>query len=432
MTLNDRFAMSVATSRQVRFSTLAQNLRDPVIAGMMRMALADGNMLSLAAGFTDNEALPVQLVREIVDDLSVRPEGREALQYGMSQGSPVLREETLRFLSRYPGESGLAEEDPAHLMITNGSQQALYLAIQVLCDPGDIVLVEAPSYFVFLELLHGLGVQARSIPSLPDGRPDLPGLAAMLRDFSAKGEISKVKALYFNGYFANPSTRCYNREDKVGLLETVAAADESIAVIEDGAYRELAFDGPGDVPTITSLAESEGLPVMYTGTFTKPFATGIKVGYALVRDENWRRNLLRVKGHQDFGSSHFMQAILAEVLRRDLYEPHLQSIRAHYESKMKTLDQALREGGLASAGWKWTAPKGGLLMWIEGPEGTDTRIDEPFFKAAWERKVMYVPGNLCHAEGGLHHCVRLSFGALPEARLAEAGHRFAEAALVTA
>jgi 2-aminoadipate transaminase len=403
---------------------------DSVITRLMAEKLANPQMLSLAAGFTDNRVLPVELVREATARLDA-VEGVTHLQYGMNRGRPALRGEVVKLLKSYPQEEQL-DLGSEEVIITNGSQQGLYILVQMLCDPGDIVLVECPSYFVFLELLKGLGVRAVSIPCNDSGRIDVDGLQALLHILRGSGELPRVRMLYLMGAFANPSTRCLEEEDKIRLADVMKKLDHPVPVVEDMAYRELYFDKPWPARSILSLEEWRDYPVVYAGTFTKPFATGLKVGFLASRNEEILTTVAKIKGHQDFGTAHYNQAIIEEVLRAGEYHRHLQSIRGHYRRKRDLLEQALQEHGLSSAGWIWDQPMGGLLLWARGPKGTDTRIGSDFHKACIGHKILYVPGDLCFAEGAPCNSVRLSFGALEGEAIPEAARRFCDAALQVA
>lgn len=411
-----------------RLSQLGRRVaaHEPVITRLMTDALARPNLLSLAAGFTDNAVLPGDLVAESVQRLEKRQPVNAHLQYGMNQGRPELRAQVCRMLASYPGEADLGIT-PEQILISNGSQQTLYMSAQLFCDPGDIVLVEAPSYFVFLELLTGLGLRPRSLPTTADGRIDFDRLRSLFEVWETTGELRHVKMLYYMGVYANPSSRCWLEEDKRELGRFVRSLPTALPVIEDMAYRELFFRTPWPARSILSLPEWEGLPTLYTGTFTKPFATGLKVGFAVSRGD-WIANLARIKGHQDFGTSHFTQAVIEDVVREGLYDAHLATVRPHYAEKMQALDEALREAGLRELGWHWQTPQGGLLMWAEAPKGFDTSLDSPFCQACLDHNVIYVPGDLCFAEGSPRNAVRLSFGVLDLPDLREAAHRFTSAA----
>ena len=172
---------------KLAYSRMGNQIADPVITQLMVEALSKPDLLSLAAGFTDNHVLPVNLVNNVVSNLSRNTENTEYLQYGFNQGRLLLRKLTGQFLATYTGEAG-KEFNPEQMLITNGSQQALYLAVQVLCDPGDIILVERPTYFVFLEMLKSLGVEAVSIPTEDDGGINFEQFAAMIEAISVSSK----------------------------------------------------------------------------------------------------------------------------------------------------------------------------------------------------------------------------------------------------
>ena len=414
-------------SGNIVYSRMGAAMRPPVVVDLMAKALENPHVLSLAAGFTDNAVLPREAVREASEALT-RPDVPEApLQYGTNRGRRRLRELSCEWVGGYPGEIPEAF-DPAHAFITNGSQQALYLAMQVLCDPGDIVLVEAPTYFVCLEMLKGLGVRAVGLPCDATGRIDPEGMAERLRELERAGERGRVKALYLVSYHANPSSRSLAAADKEAVARVLDEAGFRLPVIEDAAYRDLYFEAPHPAPSVVSHAAFAGFPRLYLGTYTKPFATGLKVGYGYCTEPGWLEKMLAVKGHHDFGTAHFNQAVVERVLEEGLYAAHLRRIRPHYAEKADVLHTALVEGGLEEAGWRWIRPEGGLVFWVRGPEGLDLRMEQAFCRRCVETGVLYVPGDLCLPDGSPHGCARLSHGSLDTDHLREAARRFASVA----
>ena len=392
------------------------------------MALETPGLLSLAAGFTDTNTLPAAAVQAAGDALAAAGGPPEYLQYGTNQGRPALRAALAGRLAAQDDAGADVGALTDASFITNGSQQALYLAMQVLCEPGDIVLVDRPSYFVYLELLAGLGVEARSIPVDAEGRVDGVGLRAVLDGLHASGERAKLKAVYFVSYFSNPSGRSLSAKEKNLVAETLTAADCVVPVIEDAAYRELYFAKPHDAPSILALPAWAAFPKLYLTTFTKPFVSGLKVGGGVCTDAAWLAAMLHVKGHQDFGSANFNQAVCEHVLLSGEFDRHLATLRPAYAGKMLTLHAALAEGGLADRGWSWDVPEGGLYLWLRGPEGLDTGFDGAFCRAALEAGVLYVPGALCYGDDAPTNRVRLSYGVLNGEPLREAGRRFVQAA----
>lgn len=443
-TVNGR--MSPASASSLRLSALGLRARPPAITALMRTALETPGLLSLAAGFTDNATLPVTAVGEALARLDASAPDHGFLQYGTNAGRPGLRTAlAARLLAQDDAARALASgstvspsaPDPARVaalaervFITNGSQQALYLAVQTLCEPGDIILVDRPSYFVFLELLGGLGVEARSLPVDADGRLDGPALRALLAGLCASGERARLKAVYFVSWFSNPSGRTLDAAEKRLLADALRAEECIVPVMEDAAYRELGYDAAASVraPGVLGDPAWDGFPRLYTGTLTKPFASGLKIGFGACDDEAWRSAMLHVKGHHDFGTANFAQALLETALASGAFDAQLAVLRSAYRAKRDALHAALLAGGLPALGWRWRLPEGGLYLWLEGPAGLDTAGDSAFCRACLHEGVLYVPGALCHGDHPPRHTVRLSFGVLSPEALAEAGARFCRAA----
>jgi 2-aminoadipate transaminase len=409
------------------YSQLGRRAQPPTISRLLSMALENPDLLSIAAGFTDTASLPVAGVQRAVESLISQEGAPEYLQYGATHGRPGLK----RLMSEH-----LCEQEPAldehevqrGAFITNGSQQALYLAMQVLCDPGDIVLVDRPSYFVFLEMLKGLGVEARSIPVDADGLVDRSGLKTLLAELKTSGEAARLRAVYFVSYFSNPSGRSLTAEEKQAIADELKSADLVIPAIEDAAYRDLYFDSPWPADSILSTAGWEDFPRLYTSTLTKPFATGLKVGFATCTDIELRAKMLHVKAHHDFGTANFNQALFEQTLVNGGFKQQLNRIRPAYRAKMEVLDQQLREAGLVELGWQWAVPAGGLYLWLTAPGGIDTSLESEFCHACIEAGVLYVPGELCFGDNAPKDTVRLSYGVLSKPDLREAGRRFAAVA----
>ncbi|PTY04655.1 PLP-dependent aminotransferase family protein [Opitutaceae bacterium EW11] len=416
-----------ATTTPVLFSDLGRRAAPPTIARLMTVAIETPELLSLAAGFTDNRTLPAGEVADVARSLAAGSSDPEYLQYGTNQGRQGLRRvlgERLR--STEPAYS--AEQLAERMIVTNGSQQALYLAAQVLCNPGDIVLVDRPSYFVFLEVLLGLGIQARSLPTHADGSLDATKLGEMLDAMKARGEADRIRAVYFVSYFSNPSARSLSAQEKAGIADALQRRGLTVPVIEDAAYRDLYFQAPHNAPSVLSMEEWGPFPKLYLSTLTKPFATGLKVGYGVCTHPELLKKLLHVKGHHDFGSANFNQAVLEKVIADGGFERQLKRIRPMYAAKMEALHASLEAAGLERAGWRWNRPDGGLYLWLEAPSDVDTRLDSRFCKECLEAGVVYVPGDLCFGDEAPTHFVRLSFGVLEPNDLAEAGRRFGSVA----
>ncbi|CAM2856997.1 PLP-dependent aminotransferase family protein [Rariglobus hedericola] len=407
----------------INYSALGERSQPPTIARLMTLMLENPKLLSLAAGFTDNQTLPVPAVQAAVTALAKRAGEPEYLQYGTNQGRPKLRAllaDRLLSLETPPD----ADTVRKNFFVTNGSQQALYLAMQVLCDPGDIVLVDRPSYFVYLEMLVGLGVQARSMPVDADGRIDAAGLSALLETLRTRGELKRVKAVYFVSYFSNPSARSLDESEKNAIADVLTQAGVIVPVVEDAAYRELYYNQPHAARSVLSLPSWAAFPKLYLSTLTKPFASGLKVGYGTSSDSALLAKMLHVKGHHDFGTANYNQALFEQILSEGGLDAQLAVIRPGYQRKMRALHGALTAGGLPALGWSWAVPGGGLYLWLTAPAGLDTGMDSAFCHACVKAGVLYVPGDLCFGDDAPKNFIRLSFGVLNETDLIEAARRF--------
>jgi 2-aminoadipate transaminase len=399
-------------------SELGRRTEAPPISWLMAAALARSQLISLAAGFTDNESLPVNEVRGLLKGILASPQtGQAALQYGTTAGDDLLRQLTARRLQSLDGQPAARRAySPGRMIITNGSQQMLYMATEALCDPGDIVLVEDPSYFVYLGILQSHGVRARGIRMQQDGL-DLTRLEAVLASLKRSGELRRVKMLYLVSYYQNPTGRTTSYAKKAGALKLLRryerAAGHPLYLLEDAAYRELRFEGEDVRSALTLKGSSER--VIYAGTYSKPFATGTRVGFGLM-PEPVLTAVLRIKGNHDFGSSNLLQQLLARALASGLYEKHLVALRRRYAHKARLMLTAIERHFPAEV--EWWRPSGGLYVWARLPQRLTSGTGSKVFQRALANNVLYVPGELCYANDPTrrkpNHEMRLSFGSATE------------------
>jgi 2-aminoadipate transaminase len=401
-------------------SQLARRTPEPPISWLMKLTLDRPELISLAAGFTDNESLPVDDARTLLDDILRSPRaGRPALQYGSTAGSPRLRELTAAHLRRGDTGADVARLDPARVLITSGSQQLLYMTTEALCDPGDIVLVEDPTYFVYLGITQSHGLRCRGVRLEEDGL-DLAHLEQVLGELKRSGQLPRVKLLYLVTYFQNPTGRTTSFAKKAAALALLRkferAAGHPIYLVEDAAYRELRFAGE-DVPSALTAPHADR--VIYAGTYSKPFATGVRVGFGVL-PEPVCSTVARIKGNHDFGTANLLQELLARALATGAYDRHLPLLRERYARKAATMARALRRHFPESV--RWMEPRGGLYVWAQLPGALKSGEKSKLFATALERDVLYVPGALCYAPDDTRprpdHEMRLSFGGATERDIA--------------
>jgi 2-aminoadipate transaminase len=389
----------------------------PPISWLMHAALARPKLISLAAGFTDNPTLPVELSRRLLNEILRSPEtGRPALQYGITTGEMNLRTLTAKHLQKLDGGQDRVHA-PQRVIITGGSQQLLYMTLEALCDEGDIVLVEDPTYFVFLSILQSRGIKARGVRLERDGI-DLIHLEKVLTRLKKSGELRRVKALYLVTYFQNPTGATTSLAKKAAALKLLRkferAAGHPLFLLEDAAYRELRFDHGEDVPTALTLPGAKER-VIYAGTYSKPYAPGARLGFGILPEPLFT-TVQRIKGNHDFGTANLLQQLLARALASGQYDRHVAKVRKNYARKARVMKQALTEHFPANVEiWE---SGGGLYFWARLPKRNSTGTKSKVFHAALKNDVLYVPGELCYADDPSRrkpdHEMRISFGSASE------------------
>lgn len=421
--------MTTATSPAALFSQRRGWASEQAIGFLMQQAVENVDCVSLAAGLVDPTTLPRDIVAETAAEiLADEAAGREALQYGTTPGAEPIRRTLLGLLAEQEGrtEAELGA-DVDRLVITTGSAQLLSIVAEMLFDPGDICLATAPTYFVFLGTLNGVG--ARTIPIETDENGMRPeALEAKLEELSEAGELERVKLIYFVSEFENPSGVSLATERRPRIVESARRFSQShrIHVLEDAAYRELRYDGE-PLPSVWSFDEDHDT-VILAQTFSKSFSPGLRVGFGVLPDDLVEAVVDR-KGNEDFGSANFPQRILAHAIDSGRYAEHVELLRASYRRKRDAMTAAADRYFSHLDGVTWQKPEGGLYVWMTLPEGIDTGFDSPLFERASKVDgVMYVPGELCFggppAERPRRH-TRLSFGVQDPAGTEEGMRRLA-------
>src|SRR5262245_13212401 len=324
-------------------SSKSDRTTDSPISYFIQKALENPGLVSFAAGLVDEGSLPVEDVRAVTAEIFADPSaGQSALQYGSTQGLPELREQVLRLVCDADGvKPSDVNLTVADVCITTGSQQLLYLIGEILFDPGDIVITEAPSYFVFHSLLQSHGARVLAVPMDEDGmRTD--ELESLLERLKRSGELSRVKAIYTVDYFQNPTGLSLSVERRKKLVELAKrfSTGHRILILEDAAYRELRFTGE-DLPSVKRF-DTTNEYVIYTSTFSKPCSPGLKTGYAIVSPDVLEP-LLHLKGSHDFGSANLSQHIASRMMASGTYSRHAEELRGVYRHKRDVMLKALEK-----------------------------------------------------------------------------------------
>lgn len=429
---------SPAPASDLPLSRRARAAVDQPIAYLMREAVANPGLISLAAGLVDAPSLPAGPVRRIVDEMLADTDAAQAaLQYGETAGLAPLRQALFNHLAALDGLDPQAMAGSAEdVVVTTGSQQLLHLLAEVLLDPGDIVITARPTYFVFTGFLPSLGVSVRGVP-MDAGGMRLEELDAMLSAIQAVGHLRRVKMVYLCSYHQNPSGVSFAEDRKGPLVELVqrwsVKLGRRILIVDDAAYRELTYEAPalggGVLPSIRRH-DTGGEHVALLHTLSKPFAPGLKTGYGLLPSD-LVEPILRAKGGRDFGSNNFAQHVLWRAMQSGAFAEHVAALRDLYRVKRDAMLTALRRHLGDVPGVSWTTPAGGLYVWLTLPESIDTGRSGPLLGRAIEAGVLFVPGAYCYppdpGRWTPSHELRLSYGVASVERIEQGIERLAGA-----
>ena len=290
------------------------------------------------------------------------------------------------------------------------------------------VLVESPTYFVFLGLLESRGARVIGVETDEHGlKPD--ALDKMLALLDSEGLIERVKLIYTVSEHSNPSGISLGADRRGPLVELARkwSTGHRIFVLEDSAYRGLTYDDV-EPPSVWKY-DPEGDTVILARTFSKTFSPGLKTGYGVLP---WAlvEPVLRLKGNHDFGSANFNQVLIDRLIADGSYERQVTTLVECYRRKRDVMLEALEEHLGAVEGVSWTRPSGGLFVWLTLPEGLDAGLSGPLFQKCLTEGVVYVPGAYAFASSPgpvpTNHA-RLCFGVPGAAELVEGVRRLANA-----
>jgi 2-aminoadipate transaminase len=365
----------------------AERMRRVAASAIMELikTTAGGSYISFASGLPDPSLFPSEALRECADAV-LSSASAPALQYGPAEGYPPLREAVAALLSR----RGL-ETNADQVLITSGSQQALDLAGRALLDPNDGVAIESPSYLAALQIFDSL--QARYHAVEVDGEGPLPTHLTVALSH-------RPKLLYLLPNFQNPTGTTMSLGRRQAAAEQAASA--GVAVLEDDAYHDLRYDGEPLAP-VAALAENPW--AIYTGTFSKTIAPGVRVGY-LRADRRLIERLAHLKQITDLQAGSLAQRIVFEYLTRGHLEPGIERFREVYRRRRDLMLGALQEHLRGAA--TWTRPAGGMFIWVTLPAEDAERVLE----GAMRRGVLFVPGSTFHVDrtgGRGRNTLRLNF-----------------------
>jgi DNA-binding transcriptional MocR family regulator len=361
-------------------------------------------VVSLAGGMPNISGLPLDTIGNLVHEL-VAEQGAVAMQYGSGQGVPELREQICDVM-RLEG----IEAHPDDVVITVGSQQAVDLVTRIFCDPGDVVVCEAPSYVGALGVFRAYECDVVHVEMDSDGL--VPSALRQALDTVASAG-KRVKFLYTIPNFHNPAGVSLSDPRRAELLQI--ASEHDVLVLEDNPYGLLGFD---EAPR-RALRADEAERVVYLGSFSKTFAPGMRVGWALA-PHAVREKLVLAQESATLCPPAFSQLMISAYLADHDWMGQVKQFRELYRERRDAMLAALED--LMPPGAQWTVPGGGFYVWLTLPPGLDAKAMLP---RAVTARVAYVPGTAFYADGFGSQCMRLSYCYPPPERIREGIRRLA-------
>lgn len=358
------------------------------------------DVLSFAGGLPAPELFPVEEIAAAHAEV-LASDGAFALQYSTTEGYGPLRE----WIAAHLGQRGMAVR-PSEVLITSGSQQGIDLVARILLDPGDVVLVENPTYLAALQAFAAYEVKLVPVPSDDDGMQ-----VEHLEELIA---AHRPKLIYLVSNFQNPKGTSLSLPRRQLLADL--ANRHGVAVLEDDPYGELIFSGER-LPAVAALGGSN---VLHISTFSKTLAPGLRIGW-LSGDEALVRKATIVKQAADLHTATLSQRAASVLLRDFDLEAHMRRLRSVYGARCATMLAALRT--YMPAGTTWIEPTGGMFVWMQLPGGLDA---EALFAQALAKQVAFVPGSAFFVDDIRTDFVRLNFSNRPPELIKEGMRRLGE------
>lgn len=374
-----------------KYAQRMQNMENTaVIIRNLFNAMSDPETISFGGGAPAYEGLPVELVREICNDVITRDKrGVEALQYGSVLGVRDLREAVVKQLLKPKGIYADIDE----VLIVNGGLETMNLLCQLFINPGDVILVESPTFVHCVEIFEMFQAKCIAVECDEQGM--------ILEDVEKKIKKYNPKFIYVIPTFQNPTGKTLPTDRRKALAEMGSKYD--VIILEDDPYQELRYSGEA-LPPIKSFDKTGH--TIYANSFSKIFSPGSRLGFVHATKEIIMK-LFDTKTATNSHTSTFAQVVCAEFFNRGYFAEHLKEVCAIHKLRrdvmMKCIDKYFPDGT------KKVFPDGGLFTWVELPKELNTT---KLLKEANANHVHYIAGEGFFVEGGGKgsNCMRISFG----------------------
>lgn len=388
-----------------RFADRAEGYHPSPVREVFEVSMRP-NMISLAGGNPDLSGLPLEHIADMAHSIIVE-RGQDALQYGSGAGTPVLQS----LICDVMALEGISTS-PDNIQITSGSQMGLELITKLLCNPGDVILAEGPTYVGALGTFEGL--QAEVIQVTMDGDGLVPDLLRNAIE-STRAAGKPIKFLYTIPNFNNPAGTSLAVERRQEIVDICRSED--VAIVEDNPYGLLSFDGTYR-PALHTLDPAN---VIYLGSFSKIFSPGLRVGWVLAPMEVRRRLQLAAEA-TTICPSVLSQMLVESYISGFDWRQHVRDASEVYARRCAALMSALER--FMPSGTTWTKPQGGFFTWVTLPDGHSA---EALLQPCIDEGVVFVPGSAFFARTAGGNQLRLAFSFESENALTEGVRRLGKA-----
>ncbi|WP_035781803.1 aminotransferase-like domain-containing protein [Arthrobacter sp. H14] len=385
-------------------SARAANIKQSAVRDVFDVSMRPG-LVSLAGGNPYLKSLPLDRLGETASKI-ISEHGLQALQYGGGQGTEELRRQICEVMAA----EGITDAVPENVVITAGSQSAQDVAAKIFCNPGDVILVEDPTYVGALNTFEAYQVDAQTVPMDEDGL--IPEeLERRIAEVRADG--GNIKMLYTIPSFNNPSGITLAAGRRQRIVDICKA--HKILILEDNPYGLLRFDDEVFRP----LRADNPDDVIYTGSFSKIFGPGLRIGWALVPAHLQRKFYLAAEA-VILCPPTLNQMLLSAYFRDYDWRAQIDTYRALYRERCEAMLEALEK--YMPEGVSWTRPAGGFFVWVTLPDGVNTY---PLLQKAIDAGVVFIPGAAFTPSDEPSNNLRLAFSAVGGDDIAEGVRRLA-------
>lgn len=378
-----------------RYADRARGMKASEIRELLKLT-QQPDIISFAGGLPSPKSFPTVDIAEVTTHIMLT-DAESALQYGTTEGYHRLRE-WCAFQSKKEGIDAAID----NVVIINGSQQGLDITSKILLDRGDTVIVEAPSY------LGGLGAMRSYQPDFISIKMDDDGLVIDHLAETLKKMESPPKLLYTVPTFQNPAGVTMPEKRRKQLVDL--AHEYDFVIMEDNPYGDLRYSGK---PQRSIKAFDDDGRVIYLSTFSKIFSPGMRLAW-VIGEEDFIRKFIIAKQSTDLCTNSFVQRILYEYCRRNLFEDHIMMIREMYKEKRDIMLEGMEEYFPEEC--SWTKPDGGLFLWARMPEYINTKN---MISEAIKQQVAYVHGAAFFVDGTGTNTMRLCFSYASDDKIRE-------------